>query len=74
MICLMCRTGETAPGTVTDSFRKGDTLVIVKDIPAQVCTQCGEPYLDGEVAEVIEKLVEDAVRSGAEVQILRYAA
>ncbi len=74
MICLMCKTGETKPGMVTHSFQKGATIVIVKDIPAQVCGQCGEPYFDGDVAKVIENLVNDAVRKGAEVEILRYAA
>ena len=74
MICLMCRSGETKPGTVTHTFHKGATIVIVKDIPAQVCGQCGEPYFDGEVAQVIEDLVNDAVRKGAEVEILRYVA
>jgi YgiT-type zinc finger domain-containing protein len=74
MICLMCKSGETVPGTVTESFRKGATMVIVKDIPAQVCGQCGEPYFDGEVAKAIERLVTDAVRKGTEVEILRYAA
>ena len=74
MICLMCKTGETKPGMVTESFRKAATIVIVKDIPAQVCGQCGEPYFDGDVAEAIEKLIDDAVRKGAEVEILRYAA
>jgi YgiT-type zinc finger domain-containing protein len=74
MICLMCKTGQTKPGTVTHTFQKGATIVIIKDIPAQVCGQCGEPYLGGEVAKVIETLVDDAVRKGAEVEILRYAA
>jgi hypothetical protein len=46
----------------------------VKDIPAQICGQCGEPYIDGEVAKALERLVDDAVRKGTEVQILRYAA
>ena len=74
MICIVCKSGRTNPGTVTDSFRKGETLVVVKDIPADVCTQCGEPYIDGEVARALERLVDDAVRKGTEVQILRYAA
>ena len=72
--CTMCKSGETKPGKATESFTRGETIVIVKDIPAQVCSQCGEPYFDGDVAKVIEQLVNDAVRKGAEVEILRYAA
>jgi YgiT-type zinc finger domain-containing protein len=73
MICLMCQ-GETQPGTVTHSFQRGTTTVIVKDIPAQVCSQCGEPSFGGEVAKLIEGLVNDAVGKGAEWEILRYVA
>jgi YgiT-type zinc finger domain-containing protein len=73
MICLACQ-GETEPGTVTHSFQKGTTTVIVKDVPAEVCRQCGESYLSSEVAQVLEDLVNDAVRKGAEVEILHYAA
>jgi uncharacterized protein with ATP-grasp and redox domains len=49
-------------------------MVIVKEVPAQVCDNCGEYYLDQTVSEQIFAIAEDAVRKNAEVQIVRFAA
>jgi YgiT-type zinc finger domain-containing protein len=74
MKCVICRRGDTEPGRTTMSFQSGESTVIVKNVPADICRICGEPYMSTEVALVIENLVNDAVRKGAEVEILRYAA
>jgi hypothetical protein len=39
-----------------------------------VCENCGEYYLSDEVAGQVLERAEAAVSSGAEVEILRYAA
>jgi YgiT-type zinc finger domain-containing protein len=74
MDCVICRRGEREPGLVTQSFHKGNTVILVKDIPAEVCDTCGEPYFSSDVVRIIEKLMEDAVRKGVEVEVVRYAA
>jgi len=43
-------------------------------VPADVCTNCGEYYLSEVITEKVLKLTEDAVRKGAEVEIVRFAA
>ncbi len=48
--------------------------MVVKGVPAQVCENCGEYYLSEDAAGNVLGLAEDAVRKGAEVEILRYAA
>jgi YgiT-type zinc finger domain-containing protein len=74
MICALCRNRTTHPGFVTVTLQRGETTVILKQVPADVCDNCGEYYLSSEVsAQVLEK-AESAVRSGAEVEILRFAA
>ena len=50
MKCVMCKGGELAPGKTTVKVQRGETLVIIKDVPADVCQDCGEAYLDGNVA------------------------
>ena len=74
MRCVICRHGDTAPGTVTVTLQRGDTVVIVRDVPAAVCQNCGEYYLDEAVANKFYQQGEEAVRRHAEVEILRYAA
>jgi hypothetical protein len=37
-------------------FRWGERLVVIDDVPATVCLQCGEQYFDATVSEAMEKL------------------
>ncbi|MBN2886012.1 MAG: type II toxin-antitoxin system MqsA family antitoxin [Chromatiaceae bacterium] len=74
MICALCKHGEVRPGSVMVSLRRGETLVVVKDVPADVCENCGEYYLDSRTAARLYEQAEAAVERHAEVEILRFAA
>ncbi len=74
MKCVLCRHGETGPGSVTVSLQRGETTVIIKGVPAQVCENCGEYYLEEEIAKQVLSMAEEAVKKNAEVEILRFAA
>jgi YgiT-type zinc finger domain-containing protein len=73
MRCVICRNGETHPGfAVVTLQRHGNTLVI-KDVPAEICENCGEYYLSEEVAARLYRQAERSLERGAEVEIGRYA-
>jgi len=74
MKCVLCKTGETQPGTVTVTLERNQTVVVIKDVPADVCQNCGEYYLSQAVTGRIYGQAEDAVQRNAEVEVLRYAA
>ena len=74
MKCILCNRGETKPGNVTTSLQRGETVVIVKEVPAEVCKECGEYYLTEEVSRRTLELADQAVKNKAEVEIIRYAA
>ena len=74
MTCVLCKNGTTRRGTVTVTLERGKTVVIVRDVPADVCENCGEYYLDSPVAQEVYQRAEAAVARNAEVEILRYAA
>ena len=74
MICVICKNGKTQNGHVTVTVHRGETTVILKRVPADVCDNCGEYYLSSEVAARVLERAESAVKSGAEVEILRFAA
>ncbi|MHB1361929.1 MAG: type II toxin-antitoxin system MqsA family antitoxin [Thermoleophilia bacterium] len=74
MKCVICKEGETHSGEVTVTLQRGDTTVIIKNVPAEICENCGEYYLDEDVTESVLTRAEEAVKSGAEVEILRFAA
>ena len=60
MTCLICKTGETNPGTTTVTLERDNTVVVIKDVPAQVCDNCGEYYLSEEVSTGIYAIAEEA--------------
>jgi YgiT-type zinc finger domain-containing protein len=72
--CVQCGTGKLKRGVTTVSLTGGNTTLVVKDVPADICGQCGEPYLDESVAQWIHERADSAAKRGAEVEILRYAA
>lgn len=74
MKCAYCRQGETVPGVVTTTLQRGETTIIIKGVPAHVCDVCGEYYLDAPVAQRVVEMGEAAVKTNAEVQIIRFAA
>ena len=74
MTCLFCRQGQTHPGHVTVMLQRDETVVIFKEVPAEVCENCGEYYLSESIAGELLDRAEKAILNGAEVGILRFAA
>ncbi|MFM7276293.1 MAG: YgiT-type zinc finger protein, partial [Microcystis aeruginosa] len=42
MQCVICRKGQTQAGLVTVTLPHEDCLVILKQVPAEVCENCGK--------------------------------
>lgn len=74
MKCAICKTGESQSGHVTVTLQRGNTVVIIKEVPAQVCQDCGEYYLDEPVAQRVYAQADDAAQRHAEVEVVQYAA
>jgi len=47
--------------------------LVVKEVPARICTNCGEDYVDEQVAREIMALAGRMAKSGAQVDVRRYA-
>jgi len=74
MKCVICKMGETAEGRVTVSLQRGGLSVLIKNVPAQVCENCGEYYLSDKITDQVLKQAEASAARNAEVEILRFAA
>ncbi|BFU90997.1 MAG: hypothetical protein NTAFB01_21840 [Nitrospira sp.] len=74
MICLICKHGETRSGTATVTLERGGTTLVIKGVPAQVCANCGEEYVDEDTTARLLRTAEEAVRTGVQVDIRQYAA
>src|SRR5260221_4547534 len=43
---VICKHGETQPGTTTMTLERDTTTIVFKNVPAEFCQTCGEAYLD----------------------------
>ena len=74
MKCVICKQGQTHNGFATVTLDRGATTVVIKEVPAEICDNCGEYYLSDDVTEKLRQLAESAFRAGVEVEVLKYAA
>jgi YgiT-type zinc finger domain-containing protein len=74
MKCVICQYGETEPGTTTVTLTRDETTVVIRDVPAQICTVCGEEYVDAVTGKRLSQIAETAVNEGVQVDIRRYKA
>ncbi|MBN1321362.1 MAG: type II toxin-antitoxin system MqsA family antitoxin [Thermoleophilia bacterium] len=74
MICPVCRRGETRPGTSTLTLERGGLTFVVKGVPAMVCANCGEEYVDSTVTERVLRMADESAAAGSLVDIRTYQA
>ena len=72
MRCVICKQAEPEPGTVTVTLERGALTLVVKQVPAKVCPNCGEEYVDEEVARRLLGHAEDVALQGTMVEIRQY--
>jgi YgiT-type zinc finger domain-containing protein len=73
MTCSICNT-DLVDGHATLTLEPGATTVVVKDVPALVCPNCGEEHVSEEIAARALRAAERAAVSGSEVAVLHYQA
>ncbi len=69
MKCVICKHGETRAGHTTVTLERGDTVVVFKHVPAQVCDNCGEAYVSEEITAQLLDEAEEAVRARVQVDV-----
>lgn len=57
MKCPECGEKMVSKKTIMHLVHKGETVVI-ENVPAMICEQCGEEWIDGKMSEKIDKLLE----------------
>lgn len=74
MKCVVCKQAETRPGKATVTLERAGVTLVVKGVPAMVCPNCGEEYVDEVTTRRLLQSAEAAARSGVQVDIREYAA
>jgi YgiT-type zinc finger domain-containing protein len=71
---MICKDGETKAAMATVTLEREAATVVFKSVPAQVCENCGEEYVDDETAAHLLAIFEQSVRAGVTVDVRHYAA
>ena len=56
MKCFHCQ-GELRRGNTTYTINRRSYHVIIDDVPAWICSQCGEPLFDEKQVDAIQRLI-----------------
>ena len=72
MKCVICKYGETVKGTTTVTLERASSTIVFKDVPAEVCENCAEKYLDEDTTKELLKKAGELAKSGTEVDIRKF--
>ena len=74
MKCVICKHGQTIPAEVTVTLERGRSTLIFRSVPAAVCENCGEQYVDAETTTKLLLDAERAAQAGVEIEVRAYVA
>jgi YgiT-type zinc finger domain-containing protein len=73
MKCVVCKQGETHLGHTTVTLVKNGGALVVRNVPAQVCENCGETYVSAQVTRSLLEPARQTLRAGVEVDIREFS-
>ena len=71
-ICPLCG-GNREESTTTFTADLETGVVVIRRVPAEVCTQCGEEWIGDATARALEKITEEARRKHCQFEVVAYA-
>jgi YgiT-type zinc finger domain-containing protein len=74
MKCPICRHGKTERGYATVVLERNKTTVIFKHVPADICNNCGEEFINENVSVELFSAARQAVAVGVQVDVREYLA
>jgi len=73
VICPSCG-GSLEKGETTFTVDFGSGVVVIRNVPATICTQCGMEWLDDAVTDKIESVVKEAKDKHSIVEVMSLSA
>jgi YgiT-type zinc finger domain-containing protein len=69
LICPICRCGYTRAGFASVTLERESTTLWFENVPAQVCDNCGEEFIDEPASANLLNTAEAAARDGVKVEL-----
>ncbi len=71
MNCPICQ-GKKVESTTTFTVDLGKNLIVIRNTPATICSQCGEEWLSDSVVEEIEEIVSEAKSKDRMIEVVNF--
>lgn len=71
MNCILCKS-NLIKWKVNYILGLDSNIIIIKDVPANVCKKCGEYFIENHIGLQLEKIAEEAIISRVEIFIINY--
>ena len=72
-VCPLCGS-SLREGLATLPFILDSIVAVVKDVPAEICEECDEPYMRGDAVDKTEALLQSLKDMAVEVSVIHYKA
>jgi YgiT-type zinc finger domain-containing protein len=72
MNCILCKS-NLVKGNINHIVDFDGHIIIIKGVSANVCKQCGEYYIENDIALKLEKMIEIAKKNKAEILVVNYS-
>jgi YgiT-type zinc finger domain-containing protein len=71
---VICKYGVAEPGKATVTLERDAMTLVVKGVPALICTNCWEEYVDEAAATALLAVADAAAQAGVQVDVREYVA
>ena len=71
--CPLCG-GHMVNGTTTFTVDYEQGVIVVRHVPALVCNQCGEAWVEDDQSENLEALVQEAKKHERQLEVIDLVA
>lgn len=72
MKCVICKTGDLQPQSVSVTVDRQGALLVVQGVPALVCDNCAERYFEEVVSARLLELTEETLQPGVRLDVRDY--
>ena len=72
MKCAICRHGHTESGFTTVTLERNQSTLVFKQVPGDICENCGEVYLSSEINRSLLKQAEQELQRGVFLEMVNY--
>ena len=69
---MICKHGKTVEGFTTITLERDGATIVFQKVPALVCDNCGEKYVQGNITSALLLKANEIIKSGVKVDIREY--